>query len=227
MDTGENKKTRYGIVKSRLTAVPALLLAAFAASSAHGQSQYTFETPDDYLAPAATWTDWQAVLDQHEKEREAIQLCVADEETCTKRLKGLRHVLVKGADLTLEQQVKLVNRYVNRRRYIDDRVRRSSLAGNKFETLTEFLNGGGDCEDFAIAKYFVLREFGVPAEDMRVVVGKERRSTDHHAMLAVNGGDKVWMLENDNRIYRNGNQDMTRFVYAINENGIWDHESEN
>lgn len=214
-------------MKLRLTAVPVVLLAAFATSGAHGQSQYSFETPDDYLAPAATWADWQAVLDQHETERETIQLCVADEETCTKRLKALRHILVKGADLTLEQQVKLVNRYINRRRYIDDRVRRSSLAGNKFETLTEFLNAGGDCEDFAIAKYFVLREFGVPAEDMRIVVGKERRRSDHHAMLAVNGGDKVWMLENDNRIYRNGNQDMTRFVYAINENGIWDHESEN
>ena len=58
-------------------------------------------------------------------------------------------------------------------------------AGNQFETLTEFLKSGGDCEDFAMAKYFVLREFGVPAENMRIVVGKERMRSDHHAMLAV------------------------------------------
>ena len=122
VDTEENNNHRYGIVNFRLTTVPAVLFAVFAASGAHGETRYTFETPDDYFAPAASWTAWQAVLDQHELERADILRCLDDEETCTRRLRSLRHVLVKGADLTLEQQVKLVNRFINRRRYVDDRV---------------------------------------------------------------------------------------------------------
>ena len=202
----------------------AVFAAALLAGNAYGQTRYSFETPDDFLAPAADWVDWKNVLDQHALEREQLQPCLDDAEQCTRRQKSLRHLLVKGRDLSLEQQVRLVNRYINRKRYVDDRIRSRSEAGNKWETLAEFLRSGGDCEDFAVAKYFVLRELGVSAERMRVVVGKEPRRAEHHAMLAVNVGEEVWLLESDNRIYRNGNQEMNQFVYAINEIGIWDHE---
>lgn len=209
----------------RLTAIPVTLIALLAYGEAQAQVEYSFEATDDYLAPAAAWPAWQQVLIQHELEREALQRCVDSKDECSRRMRGLHHLLIKGKDLTLEQQVRLVNRYINKKRYVDDRIAFRSEVGNKWETLTEFLNTGGDCEDFAVAKYFVLREFGVPAEDMRVVVGKEYRRSDHHAMLAVNTGDEVWLLDSDNRIYKNGRQDMKRFVYAINEDGIWDHES--
>lgn len=214
-------------MKLRHTAITVIALTLLVTGGAHGQARYSFETPDDYLAPAASWTALQEVLTQHEADRETIQQCLEDEASCTRKLRRLRLVLTKGAELSLDQQIRLVNRYINKHRYVDDRIQRSSLAGNKFETLTEFLQSGGDCEDFALAKYFVLREFGVPAHDMRIVVGKERRGSEHHAMLAVNTGDDVVLLENDNRIYRNGNRDLVRFVYAVNELGIWDHETEN
>ena len=147
-----------------------------------------------------------------------------DEGQCTRQLKGLRLILVKGSELTLDQKVRLVNRYINRQQYKDDRVSANSDAGNQWMTLTEFLDHGGDCEDFAAAKYFVLREFGVSAEDMRIVIGREPNRATHHAMLAVRLGEGVWLLENDNTIHRNGYQDINNFVYAINEQSIWDHE---
>ena len=109
-------------------------------------------------------------------------------------------------------------------RYKDDRVSSKSMAGNQWETLTGFLERGGDCEDFAVAKYFILREFGIDAEDMRIVIGREPQRATHHAMLAIRFNEDVWLLENDNTVRRNGRQDINRFVYAINERGIWDHE---
>lgn len=212
-------------MRLRLELVLAASLTMFAAAGANGQTMYSFETVEDFFAPAAYWPVWQETLDRHYSERAAIHQCLRDEESCTRRLKGLRHVLLKGADLSLEQQVRLVNRYINRQRYKDDRISSRSEAGNEWETLTEFLHRGGDCEDFAVAKYFLLREFGVDAEDMRIVVGQEAKRTTHHAMLAIRFDDSVWLLENDNTIQRNGFQDINRFVYAINEQGIWDHES--
>ena len=211
-------------MRRRLEVYLAAMLVTFASTGAFGQALYSFETAEDFFAPATYWSAWQDTLERHQSERETIHRCLSDETACTRRLRGLRHVLLKGADLSFEQQIRLVNRYVNRHRYKDDRVSSRSEAGNQWETLTEFLHRGGDCEDFAVAKYFVLRELGVNAEDMRIVIGRESQRATHHAMLAIRFDEDVWLLENDNTIHRNGYQDINRFVYAINEQGIWDHE---
>jgi predicted transglutaminase-like cysteine proteinase len=202
----------------------AVFLTMFVSTGAYCQTMYSFETAEEFFAPAAAWPAWQDTLDRHYSERETVQQCLRDAEACPQRLRGLRHILLRGADLTPEQQIRLVNRYINRQPYKDDRVSSQSVAGNQWETLTEFLHHGGDCEDFAVAKYFVLREFGVDAEDMRIVIGRESQRATYHAMLAIRFDEGVWLLENDNTIHRNGYQDINRFVYAINEQGIWDHE---
>lgn len=211
-------------MRFRLETIVAIVVALFAPPGAHSQTMYSFDSAGDFFAPATHWSAWQDTLDRHQSQRETIHDCLGNVDACPRRLKGLRHVLLKGADLRLEQQVRLVNRYINRHRYKDDRVSSRSAAGNQWETLTEFLHRGGDCEDFAVAKYFVLREFGVEAEDMRIVIGKQSKRATHHAMLAIRFDEGVWLLENDNSIHRNGFQDINRFVYAINEQGIWDHE---
>ncbi len=211
-------------MRRRLEVYLAAMLVTFVSTDAFGQALYSFETTEDFFAPATYWSAWQDTLDRHQAEREIIHQCLGDESACTRRLRGLRHVLLKSADLSFEQRIRLVNRYVNRHRYKDDRVSSRAKAGNQWETLTEFLHRGGDCEDFAVAKYFVLRELGVDAEDMRIVIGRESQRATHHAMLAIRFDEDVWLLENDNTIHRNGYQDINRFVYAINEQGIWDHE---
>jgi predicted transglutaminase-like cysteine proteinase len=184
---------------------------------------YSFETTEDFFAVASEWPAWQNTLERHASERVTIQQCLDDAETCPRRLRGLRHILLKGAELKPEQQIRLVNRYINTQSYKDDRIDSESMAGNQWETLAEFLYQGGDCEDFAVAKYFVLREFGFDAVDMRIVIGRESARATHHAMLVVRLDDGIVLLENDNTIRRNGRQDINRFVYAINEYGIWDH----
>lgn len=197
----------------------------FATTSAYCQAIYSFETAEDYFAAASDWPAWQSTLERHQFQRKAIHECLLDADACPRRLNGLRHILLNGADLKPEQQLKLVNRYINRQHYKEDRISPKSEAGNQWQTLTEFLDDGGDCEDFAVAKYFILREFGFGAENMRIVIGREPQRASHHAMLAVRFDERVVLLENDNTMRRNGNQEIDTFVYAINENGIWDHET--
>ena len=208
----------------RLETILAIPIALFVFANAHAQTMYSFDSDNDFLAPASSWLAWQNTLDRHQDERENIRRCLHSATACNHPFAGLKLVLDRGASLNREQQLRLVNRYINRQRYVDDRISTKSGAGNQWETLTEFLRSGGDCEDFAVAKYFILREFGVDADDMRIVIGKEKQRATHHAMLAIRFEDEVWLLENDNRIHRNGNQDINEFVYAINEHGIWDHE---
>ncbi len=141
-------------------------------------------------------------------------------------------MILKGAVLAPDDQLRLVNRYINKRRYRQDRrqVVPSVANGgqarlrNQWSTLLEFLERGGDCEDYATAKYFLLREMGYAADDMRVVVSYDRSVREHHAVLAIRRDDGAsWLLEIDNTI-RKTRQYGYRFIYAVNENGIWDHE---
>jgi predicted transglutaminase-like cysteine proteinase len=199
--------------------------------SATASANYSFDAPGDYLARATAWPAWAQNLERHSSEREAIRHCLDEESACSGKLKSLRHVLVKGATLDPDRQLRLVNRYINKRRYKVDR-RQTSLSvvpggearlKNHWSTLLEFLKRGGDCEDFAVAKYFLLRELGFDAEDMRVLVTYEKTARDYHAVLAVRRDDgSSWLLETDDTIVK-GSQRRYRFIYALNEEGIWDH----
>ena len=206
------------------------LLSACIVSPAH--AGYQFDEPDAYLAGAEALPAWAHALRRHAAERSTIMDCVMAEERCEGRLRSLRPVIVKGATLEPDKQLTLVNRYINKRRYRRDRSKLAlsvaeggqSKLRNQWSTLVEFLERGGDCEDYATAKYFLLREMGFRAEDMRVVVSYDRSVRAHHAVLAVRRPDgSSWLLESDNTI-RKSAQFGYRFVYAINEHGIWDHE---
>ncbi len=45
-------------------------------------------------------------------------------------------------------------------------------------------SNGADCEDYAIAKYFALKELGVPISRLRLVYAKTWRSGEAHLVLA-------------------------------------------
>jgi predicted transglutaminase-like cysteine proteinase len=45
-------------------------------------------------------------------------------------------------------------------------------------------SNGGDCEDFSIAKYFALKELGVPIERLRITYVKAMRLNQAHMVLA-------------------------------------------
>jgi len=61
----------------------------------------------------------------------------------------------------------------------------------------QFLKKSGDCEDFAIAKYMLLKAAGVPPDEMQVlsVLLRNDRSIAH-AILVVYDGGKARVLDN-------------------------------
>ncbi len=88
----------------------------------------------------------------------------------------------------------------------------------------EFHKTSGDCEDYAIAKYYTLKELGFPIDKMRIVVVKELIRNIAHAILAVYVDDQVFILDN-----------LSRFVlpqeriknyapqFSVNEKFRWAH----
>jgi len=81
------------------------------------------------------------------------------------------------------EAIHVVNAFFNRVRFISDRKHWGQT--DYWATPVEFLStNGGDCEDFSIAKYFTLRELGVPDEKLRITYVKALRLNQAHMVLA-------------------------------------------
>ena len=68
---------------------------------------------------------------------------------------------------------------------------------DKWSTPVETAQSGtGDCEDFAIAKMWLLRSIGYRADQLQLVVLRDTRTTAFHAVLAVHVGGTSYILDN-------------------------------
>jgi predicted transglutaminase-like cysteine proteinase len=142
----------------------------------------------------------------------------ADERHCipaiwTDFLAGL-----KG--LNSRAQMEAVNRWANARPYVED-IANWNLP-DYWETPGEFIAHGGDCEDFAIAKYFSLVRLGFPARDLRITIVSDSRAHDFHAVLVANIDGMEWLLDNQiAEMVPLASQPQYTPVYALNEEGWW------
>ena len=191
---------------------------------------YDFSDEADYLAPAENWPAWHNTMERASQEANKIQGCLQDKRRCERWLRSLHVVVDRSRNLSQKQQLEIVNRYINRHRHYR-RDRRNQAAASwgdeavfsQWSTLLEFLQRGGDCEDYATAKYTVLRLLGYSADTLRIVVVYDRKTREYHAVVAVHDEQgNTRLLDIDNRIY--GRKPTAyRYVYAVNENSIWDH----
>ncbi|MEI9890887.1 MAG: transglutaminase-like cysteine peptidase [Caulobacteraceae bacterium] len=95
------------------------------------------------------------------------------------------------------EQMAAVDRWVNARPYVED-IANWGVA-DYWETPGEFLAHGGDCEDYAITKYFSLTRLGFAADDLRLTIVNDSVMGAFHAVLAVRLDGETWLLDNQGR----------------------------
>ena len=62
--------------------------------------------------------------------------------------------------------------------------------------LMTFSSNAGDCEDYAIAKYFVLHEMGTALENLRLIIVRDGTAHEDHAVTAVRYDGRWNILDN-------------------------------
>jgi predicted transglutaminase-like cysteine proteinase len=94
-------------------------------------------------------------------------------------------------------------------------------------TPGEFMERSGDCEDYVIAKYFALRDLGLPAEDLRIAGVWNLSTNQGHALLLVKDGEKTWALDNLTAAPVPA-EVFTQYVprYYANEQYMWTYTAE-
>ena len=140
----------------------------------------------------------------------------------TRMKAGLK--LIKQIDpLNERKKLDKVNSYVNKVRFVSDQ----NAWGKKdyWARPVEFLGRNkGDCEDFVITKYFMLRKAGVPEEKLFFTYVKALRLNQAHMVLSYYKTPKSIPLVLDNLNFRvlpaNKRNDLA-FVYSFNAKALY------
>lgn len=124
---------------------------------------------------------------------------------------------LKGLDL-----LTYVNTFWNRYPYIEDIV--NWKKEDYWAAPYEFLDKSGDCEDYAIVKYMTLRKLGISADRMRILVVRDTFRNLAHAVLGVEEGGRVYILDNvSNAILAHTRLSQYIPQYSVNEDNAWMH----
>jgi predicted transglutaminase-like cysteine proteinase len=133
-----------------------------------------------------------------------------------------RQMLAEAQAKNDMQKLKTVNRFFNQWPYRLDREVYD--AADHWATPEEFMAHSGDCEDFGIAKYFTLRQLGLAASQLRLVVVRDRIRGIGHAVLAVYLDDTVYILDNlTDQVLPHTRYRHYLPQYSVNENHGWAH----
>lgn len=124
--------------------------------------------------------------------------------------------------LPLNKMAARVNELMNQKKYILDS--RNYGQNDYWATPIEFFSKGGDCEDFAIAKYTALRVLGVPEERLRILILQDQQKNIPHAVLVVYTDTGPMVL--DNQIKTMTHADRIKHykpIFSINRHAWWLH----
>jgi predicted transglutaminase-like cysteine proteinase len=207
------KQARAGSIKD----VPAQMSLVKTANPAFAKvSAYPalFGTEERASTNLEAFTKWTSMFARFEREmrQESGQRVIRAWQNEIRSFKGMK----------LSDMARSVNSYINETNYIVDS--RNWGKSDYWSTPIEFFGRGGDCEDFAIAKYVSLRALGVPEERMRIAIVHDKIKDIPHAVLVVYTDEGPLILDNQNKKAENANS-ISRYkpIFTINRHAWWLH----
>ncbi|MFT5716797.1 MAG: putative transglutaminase-like cysteine proteinase [Oleiphilaceae bacterium] len=144
-------------------------------------------------------------------------------ERAAKRGQAWFDMMQASHHLTAPEKIKNVNDFFNQLNFIDD----IKLWGEKnyWATPIEFIGvNGGDCEDFAIAKYFTLLELGIADQKMRIMMVKALVLNQYHMVVSYyeTPSSVPLILDNiDSRIKPASQRTDLVPIYSFNGKQLW------
>jgi len=165
---------------------------------------------------------WLAVQRRLDDEMVQLALCEGDRDGCASAA-ALKFLDIVDAGRTREGRARLgeINRAINLAiRPIDDLIQHGEIDVWS-SPLATLARGGGDCEDYAIAKFTALRRAGLPSDDLRIVVLHDPLHGEDHAVAAARLDGRWLMLDNRRMaMVEDANVRHFRPTFVIGEHGV-------
>ena len=162
---------------------------------------------------------WQDVKARYAAQISAKSACDgSDPKTCP--VQWWHNFVAELSTLPLKDRIARVNDTFNRVTYVAATVNWHNPG--YWETPFEFLAKGGQCQDYAIAKYLALVESGVSEDQLRFVVLRYVARGLDHAVTVVNVEGEEMVLDNLAADIKPANEDEGYApYYALNDSGWW------
>jgi len=133
-----------------------------------------------------------------------------------------RELLALLKDKPINEQIAEINIHMNEAPYITDMINWG--VPDYWASMRQFFDKDGDCEDYAIAKYLSLKELGLDADMMRIVVVQDTNLDVPHAVLVVSVDGHNLVLDNQiSYVVKEKAVLHYRPFYSINEKAWWLH----
>ncbi len=179
------------------------------------------EKRSDNLKPFPKWTQ---ALERYIEERKNVPGTCAESTFNKCHYQRWQQLIASLRGKSVKSQLKAVNTYGNRARYILDPINWG--VKDYWASPGQFFKKNGDCEDYAILKFLTLRRLGYQGDTLRIVVLQDLDLRVAHAVLAVYDKKKILILDNqmtlvveDRRIRH------YRAIFSLNESGWWRHRA--
>ena len=143
------------------------------------------------------------------------------------RVEAWDSMIESSKNESLLNKIKIVNDFFNQITYKTDAAHWKQK--DYWATPFEFMGtGAGDCEDYAIAKYFSLIKLGIPDDKLRItyVIYKKANSRFEQAHMVLTyyhktGAEPVILDNINRRLELASKRDDLKPVYSFNASGLW------
>jgi predicted transglutaminase-like cysteine proteinase len=205
----------------RLLSAAFVFLLLLLLGAAPIEASELFGLQEIYSSNLTPFTKWDGVVARVERERAdgtAACAAAATGETCVAT--RWASFVAELKRLPLRERVARVNSVLNRVPYVTAQANWHDP--NHWETPYEFLTRGGQCQDYAIAKFMALEQSGVPQEALRLAVVRDTARALDHAVTIVYVDGAALVLDNQNEaVLPASPHGRYRPYYSINRAGWW------
>jgi predicted transglutaminase-like cysteine proteinase len=177
---------------------------------------FAFRAPQGVL-----WRKWRTLKTDISAELEQVSNCRSDRSACSAAAKLFVLMLDETKRRSGRVRIETANRLINGAIGYQSDLAQHGVIDLWSAPLASLATGRGDCEDFAIAKYVLLREAGVAEQDLRILLVRDRSVREDHAVLAVRE-DNAWLVLDNRRSVAANDSEFGYFtpLYVLDAGGV-------
>ena len=166
-------------------------------------------------------TKWSRVENDISVEKKILTSCGKSVTECSSAAKKFLAIVAEGRTRSGRARIGVINRAINLAVRPMSDLAQWGVEDRWTAPLATLTSGLGDCEDYAIAKYFALTEAGIAAKDVKLVVVRDLVVDEDHAVVAVRL-DGSWLILDNRRLALVNDIEMRRVIplFVLDSGGV-------
>lgn len=174
------------------------------------------------VTTSAVLEKWLSVERDVDDERLVLRMCEENRASCQSQA-ALQFLAIVDSGRRLEGRARLgeINRAINLKLKLTSDLALYGAEDVWSPPLATFAIGGGDCEDYAIAKFVALQEAGVSPDDLRIVILRDDLRVEDHAVVAARL-DGHWLTLDNRHMVLVEDHDVRRYrpIFLVDRDGV-------